>query len=678
MKKKIYVVNFNDIIPDLSEHFDIVDTEHVAEAKAIILWNDVVAEYAALCKEARGFLGVPTIVFSHGRMALKDYICQGRVPMGDYAFAWTDHETKVAVDDGWPQERVFNVGCPIWRYIPEDHNPDGKTVLFFPTHKWVKPGRDDQINKEYKRIWKILSEMKGIRPVAKLLKNEFNEIDWPGETVWTNRRQKNHLEVFKDLFRNASCLILQAGGTPSLFANALGIPVIQLRNGLSGDQNPEFLDGVNEVREQFLTNAIKEAIKHPKEYTKDAGWAVSRDMGDKEYGLKIVENMAEKINHIIDTQKKTVYIHQSKPLSFGTFVGEHNACDYYRVTLPLSKIAANTNIKCTILGEARHEESIREVVNSNVIILTRFTNPTMLSNVEGLMKNGSKVLIDYDDNIFRISPYSPHYDSLGQEEFTHTFPNGDKLPVWVDGQNINLAENKMRLDAARQAMGSVNGITVTTDILKGTYEPLAKSIGVLPNSIDPDLWKPASFQPRNDIRLFWGGGASHFEDWTLLEPVLPVIFDKYKNVKLVIMGNVFPGTIKKLPKDRIETHEWVDVQAYPYKMNILDFDIALIPLRDSEFNRNKSCIKFVEASALGKPSVVSYVSPYKEAMLEDASNGMFIENNHPLSWIEGISTLIEDEKMRRDMGQIAREVVLDRFDINKNYQLWIDYYTSLL
>lgn len=164
----------------------------------------------------------------------------------------------------------------------------------------------------------------------------------------------------------------------------------------------------------------------------------------------------------------------------------------------------------------------------------------------------------------------------------------------------------------------------------------------------------------------------------MLENVLPPIFEKYPQVKLVIMGNLFPGTVKRLPKDRIEHHEWVDVQAYHYKMTLLDFDIALIPLRDSEFNRNKSCIKFVEASALAKPSVVSYVSPYKEAMLEDASNGIFIEHNNPLSWIEGISMLIEDEKLRKDMGNIAREVVLDRFNINKNYQMWIDYYTGLL
>ena len=145
--RKIYVVNFNDIIPDLREHFEYVDTEHIMEANAIILWNDVVAEYATLCNEARGFMGIPTICFSHGRMALRDYICQGRVPTADYAFAWTDHEVDVAVEDGWQRNKVFNVGSPIWRYIPEDAERDGKTVLFFPTHKWVKPGRDDQINK---------------------------------------------------------------------------------------------------------------------------------------------------------------------------------------------------------------------------------------------------------------------------------------------------------------------------------------------------------------------------------------------------------------------------------------------------------------------------------------------------------------------------------------------------
>ena len=64
LMRKIYVVNFNDIIPDLREHFEYVDTEHIMEANAIILWNDVVAEYATLCNEARGFMGIPTICLS--------------------------------------------------------------------------------------------------------------------------------------------------------------------------------------------------------------------------------------------------------------------------------------------------------------------------------------------------------------------------------------------------------------------------------------------------------------------------------------------------------------------------------------------------------------------------------------------------------------------------------------
>lgn len=672
---KLYAVNYNDIIPDLSDKFEMVDVDRITDANVIMLWNDVVQEYALLCQEAKGYLGIPTVVMSHGRMALRDYICRGRIPKADHAFAWTDHEMDVAVDDGWQRKQLHNVGSPLWRYIPQDHKKDGKTVLFFPVHKLVKD--NDRALAQSKRVWQLLNKINGINPKAKLCKYEHEDKDWnSGNLVWTNRRQPNHLAETGALFRDASVLVLQGVGSPPLFAHALKIPVIKVRNGLAEGENPEFMDGVHEVREEFLKETILDALANPEKYTKDAERISFRDNGDREHGLKIVENMAGALDRIIASNRKKVYFHREQPVQIGTFVNQFNACDYYRVTLPLSYITENTNIQGNLMGLIHTAGNIQRVLQSDLIILTRFTNPEMIGNVERMKAAGKKVIIDYDDNIFCLSPYSPHYDHLGTQNYQHVFPNGHAVDVWKDGVNIDLASNQRSLDAAKTAMGIVDAVTVTTDILAETYRPNANKVGILANCLDLTRWHKLPMQKHDDIRLFWGGGASHFEDWVLLEEVLPVIMEKYKNVRLIIMGNKFEGTVKRLPQDRIEHHLWEDVQAYPFKYAALDPDIALIPLKDTEFSRNKSCIKWLEAGALQIPAVTSYVSPYAEIATEE--NGIFIENNHPDLWIQGISMLIEDEQLRINTGKAARQYVEDHFDMKKRYQEWIDFYMSII
>ena len=79
-------------------------------------------------------------------------------------------------------------------------------------------------------------------------------------------------------------------------------------------------------------------------------------------------------------------------------------------------------------------------------------------------------------------------------------------------------------------------VTVTTPKLAEAYKPYNDNVVVLPNCIDLDLWKPMDLKPSDEIRLFWAGGSSHYEDWMMMTEVLPVIMDKYPQVKLVFMG----------------------------------------------------------------------------------------------------------------------------------------------
>jgi glycosyltransferase involved in cell wall biosynthesis len=296
----------------------------------------------------------------------------------------------------------------------------------------------------------------------------------------------------------------------------------------------------------------------------------------------------------------------------------------------------------------------------------------MIPHMRKMIEFGKKFVVDWDDNPMAVSPLSPHYKEWGRENVEYRWNDGEVIPLWVDGKNLEIKDNEKRIEYIHESMEMAHLITATTDTLAEVFSHINPHVKALPNCIDLNLWKrvPLVREDPNEIRLYWSGGSSHYEDWTLLEEPLIDIMKMYDNVKLYILGQLFKGAIRKLPSNRVVFHEWVDFIAYPYVSALINADISLIPLRDTPFNRCKSNIKWVEQGALEVPSVTSKVSPYMEYATDD--NGIFVTDNSPEGWYKGIATLIEDEMLRKEMGRKAREYVVEHFDIATQYWRWVD------
>lgn len=359
---------------------------------------------------------------------------------------------------------------------------------------------------------------------------------------------------------------------------------------------------------------------------------------------------------------------------------DDGACGYYRLSLPLDTWGSKNGTEIYRVQKGDNAKtSVRLIQDSDIVVIPRLGHEEddFFERVMEINKfGGKKLVVDHDDNMFSVSPFNPAYEDCGTQNVVTKFGVDEYVPTWVDGRNIDIERNVKRQEKLKDAMRVADMVTVTTEYLASVYRPYNKNIKALPNCIDMKLWQKIPIRQRDDIRLYWSGGSSHCEDWQIIEDVLPVIMEKYSNVKLVILGQKFEGSLLKLPQDRIETHDWVPTVAYPYKTAILDPDICIIPLHDNIFNRCKSPIKWVEMGALEVPCVASYVSPYKEIATEQ--NGVFIEGNGTQDWIDGISLLIEDRILRAKMAGHAYRYVVDNFDINKRWVDWDNAYKELL
>lgn len=373
------------------------------------------------------------------------------------------------------------------------------------------------------------------------------------------------------------------------------------------------------------------------------------------------------------------------------FQNTDGGCDFYRAINPIeaaSKNKALTSKKIfsdSMIGfYLSNRQKFDELMQCEIYLTQRIGSVSFLNSLRNYIseyKSNAKIVMDFDDNVFSVSPMSAHYKDYGTEEVCFKFPDGKEHWAWKDGiAGFDIARNKKMMDEIKKNISSVDMITTTTEILADVFRQYNPNVRVLPNCVDLDRWnKLPLIREKDEIRIFWAGGQSHWEDFLIVREPLKEIFAKYKNAKMVIMGWVPPGFVEMYGADRVEFHDWVETISYPYKMQTMDVDFGIIPLRDTEFNKCKSPIKWIEMSALQIPSVTSFISPYREMMgLSNSDNGVFIEDNDPESWVKGISFMIENVKARKEMGLVARRVVEENFDINTQYHQWVNAYEELL
>lgn len=371
------------------------------------------------------------------------------------------------------------------------------------------------------------------------------------------------------------------------------------------------------------------------------------------------------------------------------FKNSDGGCDYYRAVLPIQTAKKNGSMQAESLWPANiiadisyNKERFQSVMNADVFVLQRVIGKSFLRKIHEVIlanKTKGKMVMDHDDNVFRVSPLSNHYCDYGTEEIKIQ-SGGDVIFEWKDGVNIDIKKNQSRLDEIKWSLENCDMLTVTTGVLADVFRPYCENIRVLPNCVDMNIWNRLPLVRKNpdEVRIYWSGGYSHWEDLFMIKEVLVKIAQDYKNVKIVIGGWKPVGMEMEYPKDQFEFRPWVDTVAYPYATAIADPDIAVIPVVDNEFNRCKSAIKWIEMGSLRVPSVSSLISPYQEMVSLKEDNGIFIEHNSPDSWYKGIEMLVKDAALRKKIGDAAHETVKENFDINTQYHQWVNAYQEVL
>jgi hypothetical protein len=286
---------------------------------------------------------------------------------------------------------------------------------------------------------------------------------------------------------------------------------------------------------------------------------------------------------------------------------------FIRLVAPLTDESVAGRLRLT-LGSP--EEAVPDC---DVCIVQRTALPTVEA-VDALVRQlgamGAALVVDVDDAFRLIGPDHPEYD---------LYRHYNAAETWFS--TLELAE---------------------------AYAPLAPRSVIVPNAIDPRLWRdwrkprPTPFAGPK-VRMLYMGTHTHGADFALVRPALDRLFAE--------RGDAFDVTLIGVAPD-VEPAPWLhrlsppaEAVSYPRFVRWLreqgPFDLGLAPLVDTEFNRCKSDIKALDYAALGMLPLVSDSSAYRA----DAALARHLILVGDEGWHDALSAVLDD---RAAAGERAR------------------------
>lgn len=308
---------------------------------------------------------------------------------------------------------------------------------------------------------------------------------------------------------------------------------------------------------------------------------------------------------------------------------QHGAVGWYRIVNPLKKLGAEIVIGMTLRSKI---ENAQEMKDKGEIWYSKISDNEGIDHIYGAHKEvmGCKMIIDLDDDPGSVNEGHPDFKALEEKK-------------------------DMRLRMVKLA----DHLVVATEEIKEAVKHLNPYITVIPNSIDPALWNFKN-KKKNDgkVRIGWMSSGSHFADLPIIRPVMEEICAKYPHVEFHFAGMTWDALEDKQFFHHVGRSGYLD---FPKWYASLGIDISVAPLKDTQFNRCKSNIKWMEAAMLEIPTVASDVAPYK--CIQHGKNGFLATNKE--QWVKYLSKLVEDATLRKTIGKAAKQEVLDHWTVDK-------------
>lgn len=186
------------------------------------------------------------------------------------------------------------------------------------------------------------------------------------------------------------------------------------------------------------------------------------------------------------------------------------------------------------------------------------------------------------------------------------------------------------------------------------------------------------FKQKKPVSIFFGA-LNRDGDFIELLPILNKFAKQYGNkivFKIISRRNLFDAleTENKIFLGDEKKYEGQFISYDAYENAIRSSDIALLPLRDSEFNRSKSDLKFIECAAGGAVVLASPVVYSKT--IEEGRTGFIYRDDR--EFVTKLNLLVKNRNLRRMVSEAAYSYVKRERLMSQHYMERLEWYRELL
>lgn len=290
------------------------------------------------------------------------------------------------------------------------------------------------------------------------------------------------------------------------------------------------------------------------------------------------------------------------------------------------------------LGKRLNE--ILQASDYNIVFVQREAFMLGTSFFEKRFAKRTKLIFDFDDSIWLQNVSKAN-------KFFSWLKNADKTKEIIGVADIVFAGNKYLADYAKE---------------------FNNNVVIIPTTIDTDWYKPVEKSEKEKICIGWSGSITTIEHLETRMNALEQIKNKYKGkvyFKIIGDGSYYSDILhtKGLPWSK-ET----EIQ------DMIEFDIGIMPLPDSEWAKGKCGLKGLQYMALAIPTIMSPVGVNSE-IISDGENGFLAENDK--EWVTKLSLLIDSLELRKKLGDAGCKTVEEKYSVHANRDLYLKYFNQL-
>lgn len=228
---------------------------------------------------------------------------------------------------------------------------------------------------------------------------------------------------------------------------------------------------------------------------------------------------------------------------------------------------------------------------------------------------------------------------------------------------VYLKKNKLTLGAFSNALyfkflEGVNKIIVGTEDYYNLLEMFKSKMHYVPNALNISNNTPTFTDSK--VNIGWIGSPNTSKYLNLIVEPLNKLASKYGDrIKFILIG---ADEKKHSYIENAEHYQWSLMTEAQLMAKV---DIGLMPLVNDEWERGKCGYKILQYFSYGVPAVASPVGINKR-IINQSSGGYLCENAD--CWVEKLSALIDDAKVRKLLGKTAREYIVQNHELKKIYQ----------